>query len=243
MHCALRCVSTDRCLLCRCLSTEWPPWPISQLDEVQYSYKVHMVARDEEKTKVTDRISRTDWMPRYNPHAATCGRCLERVNDGQHHVAGDGSCLERNPIGNETHPGPGCIEYFHYETMNERHGIVVYFGQKGNLGSTANWLTLLVASFATIAVLNSKINQMVTGVATDQLAYTGAVFLTKPVDDYKLSNWDMLKETFPMLSYMFIPSNIWAYVSGMACFQVRPGRKEICESTATPHPHNLAQHF
>ena len=71
-----------------------------------------------------------------------------------------------------------------YETMNERHGIVVYFGQKGNLGSTANWLTLLVASFATIAVLNNKINQMVTGVATSQLAYTGAVFLTKPEDDY-----------------------------------------------------------
>jgi hypothetical protein len=84
---------------------------------------------------------------------------------------------------------------------------VIYFGQKGNLGSTTNWLTLLVASFATIAVLNTKINQMVTKVATAQLKYTGAVFLTKPEDEYKISNWEMLKETFPMLSFMFIVSH------------------------------------
>jgi|EP01046_Picozoa_sp_COSAG06_P011503 hypothetical protein len=98
---------------------KWPPWPISQLSEVKYTYKVHMVARDEEKTKVTDRVSRTAWQPRYNPHAATCGRCMERVAGG---VSGDGSCENRNPIGNITHPGPGCLEYVLNETMNERHG-------------------------------------------------------------------------------------------------------------------------
>jgi hypothetical protein len=45
--------------------------------------------------------------------------------------------------------------------MVEKHGLIITFGQQGNIGSTANWLTLVIASLATISVMNGKVNATV----------------------------------------------------------------------------------
>ena len=47
------------------------------------------------------------------------------------------------------------------KTMVEKHGLIITFGQQGNIGSTANWLTLVIASLATISVMNGKVNNTV----------------------------------------------------------------------------------
>ena len=47
------------------------------------------------------------------------------------------------------------------KTMVEKHGLIITFGQQGNLGSTANWLTLIIASLATISVMNGRVNATV----------------------------------------------------------------------------------
>merc|ERR1712216_580369 len=67
----------------------------------------------------------------------------------------------------------------------------------------------------------------VTGVATKQLKYTGSVFMTKPVDDAPVSTVEMMKQTFPMMMFMFTPKQIWAHIKGMKALQVDPGRKEV----------------
>jgi hypothetical protein len=109
----------------------------------------------------------------------------------------------------------------------DKNGLIVTFGQQGNIGSTTNWLTLIIASMATVSVMNGKINSMVTGVATGQLKYTGSIFMTKPVNDAKISTVEMMKQTFPMMVFMFAPNKIWARIKNMNCMKVDPGRKEV----------------
>eukprot|EP01048_Picozoa_sp_COSAG05_P001064 COSAG05_NODE_33_length_28089_cov_31.909289_31_plen_156_part_00 len=90
-----------------------------------------------------------------------------------------------------------------------------------------NRIVLLIGSLATIAVLNTKVNQMVTSVATSQLKYTGSVFLTKPIGEMPTGFGAMLKETAPMLAFMFTPKKLWAYIKNASVLKVKPSDKEI----------------
>ena len=162
----------------------WPPWPFSSPTALSYTYSAHLVTIDEEKTQVNELVSETEWTPRYNRESSTCGQ------DG------------RSP-GNSTHPGPGCTDYVMEQIMNERHGLVITFGQQGKIGSTQNALTLLVASLSVIAVLNGKVSKMITAVAVKQLKYTGSVFMTRPASRDPIPTLQMMKQVGGRLSAPF----------------------------------------
>lgn len=184
----------------------WPIWPFVSPAPLGYKYTGHMLGRDKEKTELLEKMSATHWEKRFNPKSPTCN--------------------EKKP-GNATHPSVGCVEFHMIQTMNKKNGIVLTFGQQGNIGTTSNWLTLIIGSLAVISVMTGKLNGMVTGVATKQLKYSGSAFLHRPVAPPPEGTWEMMKVTFPMAAFMFLPGSIWNQVKKLSIMKIVPGRKEI----------------
>jgi len=119
----------------------FPPWPLSQVEDMKYAITAALIHTDPEKTSETELVSRTDWVEKYYPEAITCP----------------------DPPSPDD---PGCQVYTLNETMVERQGLIITFGQQGTIGSTNNWLTLLVGAYTTIIVLTGRVGGWIHKVAT-----------------------------------------------------------------------------